>query len=79
MFLDQLGNALTNLRIALIGIAPVVAGVAWVIAKLWQMIIPEQQGRVEPREWARNAIVTYVAILIGFTFITWIGNMFSGV
>lgn len=76
-FLDELGGYLDEIRIALVALAPMVAGLAWVIAKIWQIIIPEQQGRVEPREWARNAVVSYIAIVVGMRFITWIGSFFT--
>lgn len=76
-FFGALNNAINNAMTALLFIAPAVAGIAWVIAKLWQMIIPEQQGRAEPREWARNALVTYVAILVGAKLISWLGSIFG--
>jgi len=76
-FFTALGDAIDSAMAALLLLAPAVAGIAWVIAKLWQMIIPEQQGRTEPREWARNALVTYVAILLGAKIISWLGTIFN--
>lgn len=77
-FLTDLGGYLDEIRGALVALAPAVAGLAWVIAKIWQIIIPEQQGRVEPREWARNAVVSYIAIVVGMRFIFWVGSFFGG-
>jgi len=76
---DQLGGTFDTLRISLIGMAPMVAGAAYVIAKIWQMATPEKQGRAEPREWARSALVNYVAILIAWGLVTFLKNTFSGV
>lgn len=76
-FFGALNSAIDRAMGALVLLAPAVAGIAWVIAKLWQMIIPEQQGRAEPREWARNALVTYVAILLGTKIISWLGSIFG--
>ena len=76
-FTKDFGIKLDNFTKAIIALAVPVAGAAWVIAKLWQLVIPEKQGRMEPKEWARSVLVTLVAIAIGGKVIQWIWDAFS--
>ena len=62
-FFSELGSSFNTIYLSLIALSPIVAGLAFVIAKLWQMLTPEKQGRAEPREWARNVLFNYFLIL----------------
>lgn len=75
---DNLGSAFNNLTTALVALAPAVVLAAYVAAKVWQMLIPEKQGRAEPREWARSALVSYALIVFASAIITFIGNLANG-
>lgn len=74
-FFDSLGNAFNSAYLALVALAPVVAGLAFVIAKIWQMLTPEKQGRAEPREWARNALFNYFLVVAAAGIIGFIGRL----
>lgn len=75
---ENLGSAFGNLTTALILLAPAVALAAYVAAKIWQMLVPEKQGRAEPREWARSALVSYALIVFASAIINFIGNLANG-
>lgn len=75
---ENLGSAFGNLTTALTLLAPAVALAAYVAAKIWQMLVPEKQGRAEPREWARSALVSYALIVFASAIINFIGNIASG-
>lgn len=62
-FFADLGSSFNTIYLSLVAISPIVAGLAYVIAKLWQILTPEKQGRAEPREWARNVLFNYFLIL----------------
>lgn len=62
-FFTDLGSSFQSIYLSLVAISPIVAGLAFVIAKIWQILTPEKQGRAEPREWARNALFNYFLIL----------------
>lgn len=62
-FFEELGSSFTTIYGSLVAFSPMVAGLAYVAAKIWQIVIPEKQGRVEPKEWARSALFNYFLIL----------------
>lgn len=74
-FFSSLGDAFNSAYLALVALAPIVAGLAFVIAKIWQILTPEKQGRAEPREWARNALFNYFLIVAAAGIIGFIGRM----
>ena len=76
---DQIGSSFKNVYLALVALAPVVTGVAYVVAKIWQIIVPEKQGRAEPREWARNALVNYFLILAAGGILGFIAEVAGGI
>ena len=62
-FFSDLGASFESIYLSLVALSPIVAGLAFVAAKIWQTLTPEKQGRAEPREWARNALFNYFLIL----------------
>ena len=62
-FFEELGESFTTIYGALVALSPMVAGLAFVAAKVWQIVVPEKQGRAEPKEWARSALINYFLIL----------------
>lgn len=76
---EKLEGSFMKVYVALVALAPIVTGVAYVIAKIWQIAVPEKQGRAEPREWARNALVNYFFILAAGGIIGFIAEVASGI
>ena len=74
-FFDSLGSSFNSMYLGLVALSPVVAGLAFVIAKVWQILTPEKQGRAEPREWARNALFNYFLIIAAVGIINFIGRI----
>lgn len=71
-------SALEKIYIAMIAITPALVIVVYVCAKIWQTAVPEKEGRREPRDWSRAALVNYAKILAAGGIITFIAEIASG-
>ena len=71
-------GAMEKVYIAMLAVTPAIVIVVYVAAKIWQIVVPEKEGRREPRDWARSAFVNYVKILLAGTIITFIAEIATG-